>query len=655
MVAVTWTLHNCNIKILLGKITEMKASNLRKEVGLNQADRERSNEEKMKRSLTKIQGFLKKHPFVRPIAALVLAALIFAGALYTKSTKQEQPLALSEVASAISAGNVTKIEDTPDNGQLTAFYKDGTKHTTRRDKTSSFLEQMKYLGVTEGDMAQVQYKIVEPGVFSGEKTVSALMSLLMLGLVGFVVMRVTGGGAAGKKKFAQGEIPDTTFDDVAGVDECREELVDIVSFLKDNSLYQNVGARMPRGLLLVGEPGTGKTLLAKAIAGEAGVPFFTTSGSEFVEMFVGVGASRVRSLFKKARAKAPSIIFIDEVDAVGRKRNSNGGGGEMEQNQTLNQMLVEMDGFSPAEGVIVLAATNRVDVLDPALTRPGRFDRHVNVPRPDIKGRLAILNVHVKGRRLAPDVNLTDVARSTPGLVGADLANIVNEAAILAVRGAHDEITIKDFQEAVEKNLTGGIQQKGRVMKEEERRTIAYHEAGHAVVMHTTPHSDPVYKITIIPRGQMGGFTMAMPLEDSLLMSRNQILARITGLMGGRVAEEIFCNDITSGAANDLQVATQLAEEMVLRLGMSTTGLRVFSQQESHERRTGQKTFEALDDAIKKILDECYAEAKRIIVEKREAVERVTQSLLQQETMTREEFVGEMEDAVPPSTLPLAV
>jgi cell division protease FtsH len=401
---------------------------------------------------------------------------------------------------------------------------------------------------------------------------------------------------------------------------------------------------MPRGVLLVGDPGTGKTLLAKAVAGEAGVPFFATSGSEFVEMFVGVGAGRVRSLFKKARSKAPCIVFIDEVDAVGRKRHSSSGGGEMEQDQTLNQLLVEMDGFTPAEGVVVLAATNRTDVLDPALMRSGRFDRHVNVPHPDVMGRLSILKVHVDGRRLAPDVNLMDVAKSTPGLVGADLANIVNEAAIQAVRNGHEAITIQDFQEAVEKALTGGVPQKSRVMREEERRVIAYHEAGHAVVMHAIPHCDPVYKITIIPRGQTGGFTMSLPEQDSLLMSRNQMLARITGLMGGRVAEELFCGDITSGAANDLKVATQLAEEMVMRLGMSITGLRVFNRPEGYEAmaapRSGQKTFEALDNAVNTILDECYAEAKRIISAKREFLEQVTQNLLQKETLTREEFLA---------------
>ena len=402
---------------------------------------------------------------------------------------------------------------------------------------------------------------------------------------------------------------------------------------------------MPRGVLLVGDPGTGKTLLARAIAGEAGVPFFSTSGSEFVELFVGVGASRVRSLFKKARAKAPCIIFIDEIDAAGRKRHGSAtSGGEMEQDQTLNQLLVEMDGFSTSEGVVVLAATNRMDVLDPALTRSGRFDRHVDVPRPDVKARLEILKVHIKDRPLAPDVNLMDVAKSTPGLVGADLANIINEAAIQAVRRDHEAITSRDFQEAVEKALTGGIQQKSRVMGEEERRIIAYHEAGHAVVMNALAHCDPVYKVTIIPRGRMGGFTMALPEQDSMLMSRNQILARITGLMGGRVAEEIFCGDITSGASNDLQVATQLTEEMVMRLGMSDTGLRVFERADGVEAlagpHAGQKTFEALDEAISRILDECYAEAKRILTEQRAAVERVTQSLLEHETLSKEEFAA---------------
>jgi cell division protease FtsH len=601
----------------------------------------------MKQSVSQILDFFKKHKYGKVTLALLIAGVIVAGTLIFTAKPQKEPIPLSDVAAAISAGKVEKIEDSPDSGVLTIYYQDGTEATTRRDTTAPFLEQMTYLGVNEGQMARLQYKLVEQKGLSGDKLINIIISMAMIGLLAFAMVRLNGGAMAGiRKQYKEGDIPNINFRDVAGIDECREELIDIVTFLKNKDMYARMGARIPRGVLLVGDPGTGKTLLAKAIAGEAGVPFFSTSGSEFVEVFVGVGASRVRSLFKKARQKAPCIIFIDEIDAAGRKRHAGGGGGEMEQDQTLNQLLVEMDGFAASDGVVVLGATNRVDVLDPALTRPGRFDRHVNVPRPDIKGRLSILEVHVKNRRLAPDVNLMDIARATPGLVGADLANIVNEAAILAVRNGNEAITMHDFQEAVEKALTGGVQQKSRLMKEDERRTIAYHEAGHAVVMHETPHSDPVYKITIIPRGQMGGFTMALPEQDSLLMSRNQILARITGLMGGRVAEELFCDDITSGAANDLKVATQLAEEMVMRLGMSEIGLRVFNKAEGYEAiaapRAGQKTFEAVDHAIKHILDECYAEARRIVSEKRDAMERVTQCLLQQETISREEFLALM-------------
>jgi cell division protease FtsH len=598
----------------------------------------------MKQSVTQIVDFFKKHKYGK-VSMLVLAiAVLLTGASLLRSRTDGKPIPLSDVAADISAKRVKRVEDSINSGVVTLYYNDGTQGTTLRDTAAPFLEQMRLLGVAEEELANLKYEIKEPDAFTGGRGADIFMSLMMMGLIGYGITRVTGGMMASRKKYTEGDIPNVKFKDVAGIDETREELEDIVSFLKDNGQYREMGARMPRGVLLVGDPGTGKTLLAKAIAGEAGVPFFSTAGSEFVEMFVGVGASRVRSLFKKARSKAPCIIFIDEIDAAGRKRNSSSGGGEMEQDQTLNQLLVEMDGFTGAEGIIVLGATNRVDVLDPALTRSGRFDRHVTVPRPDVKGRLEILRIHVDGRRLADDVNLMDIAKSTPGLVGADLASIVNEAAILAVRNNHLEISVQDFQEAVEKNLIGSVQQKSRVMNQEERRTIAYHEAGHAVVMHCTQHADPVYKITIIPRGQMGGFTMSLPEEDSLLMSRNQLLAQITGLMGGRVAEEIFCGDITSGASNDLKVATHLAEEMVMRLGMSVTGLRVFNKAEGYEAlaapRAGQKTFEAMDQAINLILEECYSEAKRIITEKREAMERVTQCLLQQETLTREEFVA---------------
>jgi cell division protease FtsH len=598
----------------------------------------------MKQSVTQIVDFFKKHKYGKLSMVLLAIALLITGASLMVSRPDGKPIALSDVAADISARRVKRVQDSPNSGLVTLFYNDGSQHTTLRDTAAPFLEQMRLLGVDEEQLANLQYEIKEPDALTGGRGIDIFMSLIMMGMIGYGITRVTGGMMASRKKYTEGDIPNVCFKDVAGIDETREELEDIVSFLKNNAQYRQMGARMPRGVLLVGDPGTGKTLLARAIAGEAGVPFFTTAGSEFVEMFVGVGASRVRSLFKMARSKAPCIIFIDEIDAAGRKRNSTSGGGEMEQDQTLNQLLVEMDGFTGAEGIIVLGATNRVDVLDPALTRSGRFDRHVTVPRPDVKGRLDILKIHVDGRRLAPDVNLMDIAKSTPGLVGADIASIVNEAAILAVRNRHLEITVQDFQEAVEKNLIGSVQQKSRVMNQEERRTIAYHEAGHAVVMHCMEHADPVYKITIIPRGQMGGFTMSLPEEDSLLMSRNQLLAQITGLMGGRVAEEIFCGDITSGASNDLKVATHLAEEMVMRLGMSVTGLRVFNKAEGVEAlaapRAGQKTFEAMDQAINLILEECYAEAKRIITEKREAMERVTHCLLQQETLTREEFVA---------------
>jgi len=412
--------------------------------------------------------------------------------------------------------------------------------------------------------------------------------------------------------------------------------------LLDGDSYAELGAKTPRGILLVGEPGTGKTLLARAVAGEAGVPFFPISGAEFVEVFVGVGAGRVRSLFRRARKAAPCIVFIDEIDAVGRTRRATGSGGEMEQDQTLNQLLIEMDGFTSKENVIVLAATNRDDVLDPALMRPGRFDRKVRVEAPDIAGREAILGVHARGKKVAPGVNLADVARATPGLVGADLENVVNEAAIFAVRQGHREIVQTDFEAAVEKVLTGGVEQKSRVIHQHEREIIAYHEAGHALVTALTEMSDPVYKISIIPRGRLGGFTMSLPEQDRMLISKNQILAQVTVLMGGRAAEEIFFQDITSGAANDLSVATNLAEDMVMRLGMGAAGLRVFPRKEGYMALTGSqqspRTAEEIDAAVEAILASCYKQAKSIIEENQSLVEQIAVELLETETMSRERF-----------------
>jgi cell division protease FtsH len=574
--------------------------------------------------------------------------------------KQPETISISRVAQGVTSGQVVRIEDTMLTGEIIVHFQDGSIENGLRDTNSSLLEQLNHLGVTGQQMSQVQIDIVQSKRLAASQAVSTIGTFGIIGVMVFFASRMIRNGPMSKKTFEEGEIPGTTFDDVAGMEENLQELRDIVTFLSEGDRYAEMGAKMPRGILLVGDPGTGKTLIARAVAGEAGVPFFAISGSEFVEVFAGVGAGRVRSLFQKARKKAPCIIFIDEIDAVGRERHGSGSGAEMEQDQTLNQLLVEMDGFDTSVGVVVLAATNRIDVLDSALTRPGRFDRQVYVARPDIKGREAILNVHIAGKRLAKSVNLTDVAKSTPGLVGADLANIVNEAAIMAVRNDHSEIQMEDFEEAVEKNLAGGVQRKNRVMSELERRIIAYHEAGHAIAIHETKFADPVYKITIIPRGQAGGYTMALPEQDTLLMSKNQILARITGLMGGRAAEEIFFQDITSGASNDLQVATHLAEEMVMRLGMdSSTGLRVFPQPQGvaalGPARSSQKTFETIDSSVKNILDTCYEEAKQILINKREIVERIADELLNVETLSRDQFIELMRDRMPlPDNAPLA-
>lgn len=577
--------------------------------------------------------------------ASILALMLMLAAIWAPTQKLPQMLSLSTIASDIAGNKIEKIEDTMITGELVVYYRDGRKEKSMRDTNQSLLEQLSFLGLKGEQLSKVQFEMVKSASVQASKAASTMITFALVGALTFMAIRmVDRGHPMQKKDFEEGAVPTVRFADVAGMEENLQELRDIVTFLKEGDKYAQMGAKMPRGILLVGDPGTGKTLIAKAVAGEAGVPFFAISGSEFVEVFAGVGAGRVRSLFKKARKRAPSIIFIDEIDAVGRERHTSGSGAEMEQDQTLNQLLVEMDGFDTSENVIVLAATNRVDILDAALTRSGRFDRRVFVSRPDIRGREAILNVHVKGKRLSENVSLADLAKATPGLVGADLANIVNEAAILAVRNDRQSISMRDFEEAIEKNLAGGVQQKNRVMSEQERRIIAYHEAGHAIAMHGSELSDPVYKITIIPRGQTGGYTMVLPEQDSLLMSKNKILARITGLMGGRAAEEIFFQDVTTGASNDLQVATQLAEEMVMRLGMDgSTGLRVFPQAQGlaalAQPRGSQKTFETIDGSVKAILDECYQSARGILTEKRADVERIACELLEVETISRERFM----------------
>ena len=438
-----------------------------------------------------------------------------------------------------------------------------------------------------------------------------------------------------------------TFDDVAGIDEEKEELQEIVEFLKNPKKFTDMGARIPKGVLLVGQPGTGKTLLAKAVAGEAGVPFFIISGSDFVEMFVGVGASRVRDLFEEAKRNAPCIIFIDEIDAVGRQRGAGLGGGHDEREQTLNQMLVEMDGFSANEGVIVLAATNRPDVLDKALLRPGRFDRQIVVPAPDVKAREQILEVHSKKKKLAEDVDLKVIAKNTSGFTGADLENLLNEAALLTARRDKQEIGEKEIEDAMIK-VTMGPEKKTRVRSNKEKRLVAYHEAGHAVVSKFLPTQDPVHEISIIPRGMAGGYTMYRPAEDKSFISKTEMEENIVSLLGGRVSEQLVLGDISTGASNDIERATQIAKSMCTKYGMSdrigtiTLGSsqdevflgRDFAQEKSYS----EETAGIIDEEIKNIIDHAYEEAKSILSKNRDKLDKVTAVLIEKEKITGDEF-----------------
>ena len=447
---------------------------------------------------------------------------------------------------------------------------------------------------------------------------------------------------------AEGDIV-TRFHDVAGVDEAKEELVEVVDFLKSPQKYKEIGGKIPKGVLLVGPPGTGKTLLARAVAGEAGVSFFRMSGADFVEMFVGVGAARVRDLFKQARNKAPCIIFIDELDAIGKSRMNSIAGGNDEREQTLNQLLVEMDGFDGTSGLIILAATNRPDVLDPALLRPGRFDRQVLVDRPDLKGREAILKIHSQPVRLDPAVDLEVVARITSGFSGADLANIVNEAALLAVRAGRKMVTQRDFDEAIEKTVAG-LQKKTRVLKQEERRLTAYHEAGHAMIAAFTPNADPVQKISIIPRGFALGYTLQLPLEDRYTVTRSDLLGRIDILLGGRIAEEMISGEYSTGAASDLTKATDIARKMITDYGMSDrfkhvaltsrgVGMAGQERQEpSFQREYAESTQQYVDEEIARIIETEYAKAKQILEERRGILDSIATALLEKETLDEKEF-----------------
>ena len=452
-------------------------------------------------------------------------------------------------------------------------------------------------------------------------------------------------------------VPKVTFDDVAGVEEAKQELQEVVEFLKNAKKFQALGAKIPKGVLLLGPPGCGKTMLARAIAGEAGVPFFHISGSDFVEMFVGVGASRVRDLFDTAKANRPSLIFIDEIDAVGRQRGAGLGGGHDEREQTLNQLLVEMDGFDPNSGVIMIAATNRPDVLDPALLRPGRFDRHVTVDTPDAKGREAILGVHLRGKPLDEEVNANLLARRTPGFSGADLANLVNEAALLAARKDKTKIDMVDFNESVDR-VVAGPERKSRIMNDQIRERIAYHEVGHAVVGELLPHANPVHKVSILPRGRALGYTMQYPTEDKYLTTRQEFLDEVSALLAGRVAEETVYSEVTTGASNDFERATAIARAMVCEYGMSERlgpvvlgtrhGNPFLGRDWNEERNYSETVAVEIDKEVRAIIDDCYERSRTILTENRSKMDEIVKVLLEKESLEREEFIALMSGAKAP-------
>jgi cell division protease FtsH len=566
-------------------------------------------------------------------------------------------LTINQLAADISSHKVQKI--TVDENRLTVVYKDNTniERTANKDTNTPLVSQLVDLGVQPADLSpqNIQIEIKAPSAWVSVLNVAAyiLPFLILIGAFFFIFRQAQGSNNAAmsfgksRARMFSGEHPTVTFEDVAGVDESKEELREVVEFLREPQKFVQLGARIPKGVLLVGPPGTGKTLLAKAVSGEAGVPFFSISGSEFVEMFVGVGASRVRDLFDQAKRHSPCIVFVDEIDAVGRQRGAGLGGSHDEREQTLNQMLVEMDGFDTDTNIIIIAATNRPDILDPALLRPGRFDRRVVLDRPDVRGREAILKVHVKGKPLAPDVDLSVLARSTPGFVGADLENLVNEAAILAARRNKHVITQSEFEEAIERVISGP-ERKSRLITPEEKRIVAYHEAGHAVVMNSMVDADPVHKVSIISRGMMGGFTMSLPEEDRTLMSRKKMLTDMVGMLGGRAAEEVVFDDITSGASNDIERVTQIARQMVTRLGMSDTlGPMVYGQKEeliflgreiSEQRDYSEAVAERIDDEVRKLVNDAHQQAVKIIKTYREQLDAVANRLLEVETLSRDEF-----------------
>ncbi len=588
---------------------------------------------------------------------LLLFIAIIVMAFYSFSQRSSaETLTINQIAADIKAGKISEVEES-ENRLRVKYLEDAREGLSTKESTATLVEQLLNLGVTQEDLNPEKIRIVikAPSAWVGVLTaLGYILPFLILGGAFFFIFRQAQGSnnaamsfGKSKARMFTGDHPTVTFVDVAGVEEAKEELKEVVEFLREPQKFIALGARIPKGVLLVGPPGTGKTLLAKAVSGEAGVPFFSISGSEFVEMFVGVGASRVRDLFDQAKRHSPCIVFVDEIDAVGRQRGAGLGGSHDEREQTLNQMLVEMDGFDTDTNIIIMAATNRPDILDPALLRPGRFDRRVVLDRPDVRGREAILKVHVRGKPLEDNIDLSVIARSTPGFVGADLENLVNEAAILAARRNKTLIGQSEFEESIER-VIAGPERKSRLISQEEKRIVAYHEAGHAVVMHVLPNGDPVQKVSIISRGMAAGYTLALPQEDRLLMAKKKMFADMVGLLGGRAAEELVFDDITSGASNDIERVSKLARTMVMRMGMSEDlGPMVYGQKEeliflgreiSEQRDYSENVAEKIDKEVRTIVNNAYREAKQILTDYREKLDAVATKLLEVETLSKDEF-----------------
>jgi cell division protease FtsH len=604
------------------------------------------------------------------IYVLILIALgAFLYASFVNNTgNTAQPVHINDIAEWVREGKVTQVVIKDD--EIIATVRSAGNDTTgyevrsRKESGTGLVDTLLNLGVTPANLQNVKIQVAEPQFWENWSGILlAILPLILLGAFFYFIMRQAQG--AGNQAFSfgksrarmfSGDRPTITFGDVAGNDEAKQELQEVVEFLKEPEKFAALGARIPRGVLLVGPPGTGKTLMAKAVSGEAGVPFFSISGSEFVEMFVGVGASRVRDLFEQAKKNSPCIIFVDEIDAVGRHRGAGLGGSHDEREQTLNQILVEMDGFDTDTNIIIIAATNRPDILDPALLRPGRFDRRVTMDTPDVKGRRAILEVHVRGKPLAADVDLDVIAKQTPGFAGADIENLVNEAAILAARRNRRSISTDELQEAIER-VIAGPERRSRLITPKEKEIVAYHEAGHAVAMHFLENHDPVHKVTIVPRGMAGGYTMSLPDEETLLMTKGKFRDQLVALLGGRVAEEIRFGDVTTGASNDLERVTQMARSMVTQWGMSEKlgpiryGEReemVFlGRQYSEHRNYSDRIAEEIDKEVHRFVEEAHQRCRQLLTERWDKLTALSNRLLQVETINAPEFEALMRGEQP--------